>query len=135
VLGIIFIVLLIFTNLCFTNNAERANYVAAFVLAIAPVGETIIPISQGFEEYPTYKDSIIRLNNLHPTPQKLPQQQHLQPENFQKLVLDHLQFEYDADSPVLIKDFHQTINRGEKLALIGPSGTGKTTLLQLINGD
>lgn len=135
VLGIIFILLLVFTSLCFTNSAERANYVASFVLALAPVGETIIPISQGFEEYPTYKDSVIRLNQLHPTPMKLPPQQHLQPQDFTTLQLKHLQFEYNADAPILIKDFQQTIHRGEKLALIGPSGTGKTTLLQLINGD
>ncbi|RHW48504.1 thiol reductant ABC exporter subunit CydC [Bombilactobacillus bombi] len=135
VLGLIFIALLVFTNLHFTNSMARANYVAAFVLAIAPVGETIIPISQGFEEYPTYRDSIVRLNNLHPTPTKLPPQQTIDPAAFQTLTLDHLQFEYNSDSPVLIKNFQQTIKRGDKLALIGPSGTGKTTLLQLINGD
>ncbi|UQS82146.1 thiol reductant ABC exporter subunit CydC [Bombilactobacillus folatiphilus] len=135
VLGLMFLVLLIFTNLYFTGTQEQANYVAAFVLAIAPVGETIIPISQGFEEYPTYQDSVKRLNNLEPTIEQLPTQQHLALQDFQTLQLNHLQFEYDADSPILLTDFNQTIQRGQKVALIGPSGTGKTTLLQLINGD
>lgn len=135
VLGIIFLVLIVFTNLHFTSTQAQANYVAAFVLAIAPVGETIIPISQGFEEYPMYRDSVKRLNQLHPTPQKLPPQQQLAPADFQTLTIQNLQFEYDATTPVLVRNFNQTIQRGEKLALIGPSGSGKTTLLQLINGD
>lgn len=135
VLGVIFLVLIVFTNLHFTSTQAQANYVAAFVLAIAPVGETIIPISQGFEEYPMYRDSVKRLNQLHPTPQKLPPQQQLTPADFQTLTIQNLQFEYDATTPVLVRNFNQTIQRGEKLALIGPSGSGKTTLLQLINGD
>lgn len=135
VLGVIFLVLIVFTNLHFTSTQAQANYVAAFVLAIAPVGETIIPISQGFEEYPMYRDSVKRLNQLHPTPQKLPPQQQLVPADFQTLTIQNLQFEYDATTPVLVRNFNQTIQRGEKLALIGPSGSGKTTLLQLINGD
>lgn len=135
VLGVIFLVLIVFTNLHFTSTQAQANYVAAFVLAIAPIGETIIPISQGFEEYPMYRDSVKRLNQLHPTPQKLPPQQQLTPADFQTLTIQNLQFEYDATTPVLVRNFNQTIQRGEKLALIGPSGSGKTTLLQLINGD
>lgn len=135
VLGVIFLVLIVFTNLHFTSTQAQANYVAAFVLAIAPVGETIIPISQGFEEYPMYRDSVKRLNQLHPTPQKLPPQQQLAPADFQTLTIQNLQFEYDATTPVLVRNFNQTIQRGEKLALIGPSGSGKTTLLQLINGN
>lgn len=135
VLGVIFLVLIVFTNLHLTSTQAQANYVAAFVLAIAPVGETIIPISQGFEEYPMYRDSVKRLNQLHPTPQKLPPQQQLAPADFQTLTIQNLQFEYDATTPVLVRNFNQTIQRGEKLALIGPSGSGKTTLLQLINGD
>ncbi|UQS82976.1 thiol reductant ABC exporter subunit CydC [Bombilactobacillus thymidiniphilus] len=135
VLAGIFITLMFFASYRLTGSVEQANYTAAFVLAVSPVGEAILPISQGFEEYPLYKDSIQRLNDLQPTVQDLPKQAHLDPQQFQNLKINNLQFEYDADSPVLIKDFQQNLHRGQKLALIGPSGTGKTTLLQLVNGD
>lgn len=135
VMGLIFIALLVFTNLKFTGTQEMANYSAAFVLAIAPIGDAILPISQGWEEFPVYNDSIKRLNSLHPTPQNWPDQKKLDPKAFDTLDMSNLQFEYDADSPMLIKNFNQKLHRGEKLALIGPSGTGKTTLLQLIVGD
>ncbi|MFH5812023.1 thiol reductant ABC exporter subunit CydC [Companilactobacillus sp. FL22-1] len=126
---------LIFTNLTMTHNQEQANFVAAVVLAIFPLSDTIIPVSQGFEEWPTYKDSILRLNTIKPVKNSLPKQVSLNPKDFTSLTLDNITFEYDADSPILIKNFSQKIKKGEKLALLGPSGIGKTTILQLILGD
>ena len=126
---------LIFTNLTMTNNQEQANFVSAVVLAIFPLSDSLIPVSQGFEEWPLYKDSINRLNTLKPVKNQLPEQVNLPAADFKELNLEHVSFEYNTDSPILIKDFSQTITRGEKLALLGPSGIGKTTILQLILGD
>ncbi|GAF39585.1 cytochrome bd biosynthesis ABC-type transporter, ATPase and permease component [Agrilactobacillus composti DSM 18527 = JCM 14202] len=139
ILQIIFLVmvlvLIIFTNQHLTANQAQANFVSAFVLAIFPLSDAFIPISTGFDELPLYADSVQRLNDLQPTPQQLPAQQDLDPKTFAQLTLADLQFEYDADSPVLINHFSQTLKKGEKMAVLGPSGTGKTTLLQLILGD
>lgn len=126
---------LIFTNLTMTHNQEQANFVSAVVLAIFPLSDAIIPVSQGFEEWPEYRDSIVRLNTIKPVTKPLPKQVALKPADFQTLTLDNITFEYDADSPILIKNFSQSIRQGEKLALLGPSGIGKTTILQLILGD
>lgn len=126
---------LIFTNLTMTHNQEQANFVSAVVLAIFPLSDAIIPVSQGFEEWPEYKDSILRLNTIKPVSNNLPAQKELVPSDFNSITLDDITFEYDSDSPILIKNFSQTIKRGEKLALLGPSGIGKTTILQLILGD
>jgi ATP-binding cassette subfamily C protein CydC len=126
---------LIFTNLTMTNGQEQANFVSAVVLAIFPLSDAIIPVSQGFEEWPLYKDSIQRLNTIKPVKNNLPAQIDLAPNDFKSLTLNNVSFEYDTDSPILIKNFSQTIHKGEKLALLGPSGIGKTTVLQLILGD
>ena len=48
---------------------------------------------------------------------------------------DHVTYTYpDATVPV-IKDFSTIISRGDKVALIGPNGVGKTTLLRLLLGE
>ena len=135
VFAVMVICFLIFTNLTMTNNQEQANFVAAVVLAVFPLSDAIIPVSQGFEEWPEYKDSIDRLNTIKPVKDNLPTQVDLQPQDFQSITIDKINFEYDTDSPILIKNFSQKIQRGEKLALLGPSGIGKTTILQLILGD
>ncbi|WP_334329454.1 thiol reductant ABC exporter subunit CydC [Companilactobacillus sp. HBUAS59699] len=126
---------IVFTNLTMTNGQEQANFVSAVVLCLFPLSETFIPVSQGYEEWPEYRDSIIRLNTLKPVENNLPKQVELDPNKFDNIKIDNIDFEYDADSPVLIKNFSQTIKRGQKVALLGPSGIGKTTILQLILGD
>ncbi|WP_300560466.1 thiol reductant ABC exporter subunit CydC [Companilactobacillus sp.] len=135
IFAIIMIVMLIFTNLHMTDNQEMANFTAAVVLAALQLSDTFIPVSQGFEEWPQYRDSIKRLNTVQPVEQKLPDQVELAPADFNDISLDHVSFEYASDSPILINDFSQHIAKGEKLALLGPSGIGKTTILQLILGD
>lgn len=135
IFALIMIVMLIFTNIHMTANQEMANYTAAVVLAALQLSDTFVPVSQGFEEWPQYRDSIKRLNTVQPVDQNLPEQVELAPSDFQQLELTNVNFEYATDSPILIKDFSQTIKRGEKIALLGPSGIGKTTILQLILGD
>ncbi len=43
----------------------------------------------------------------------------------------HVSFQYEEDNPVLT-DFNLTIKRGETIALVGPTGAGKSTVVNLI---
>ncbi|CAH9094986.1 unnamed protein product [Cuscuta europaea] len=48
------------------------------------------------------------------------------------VTIKNMDFAYD--DKVLLKNVNLTIERGEKIAIIGPNGCGKSTLLQLIMG-
>ena len=48
-----------------------------------------------------------------------------------QVVFDHVSFGYDANKPVL-KDISITIPGGSIVALVGPTGSGKSTLVNLI---
>jgi ATP-binding cassette subfamily B protein len=48
------------------------------------------------------------------------------------VTFDHVSFAYDADTPVL-NDVSFKINAGETIALVGPTGAGKTTIVNLIS--
>ncbi len=48
-----------------------------------------------------------------------------------KLELQHVHFEYEPGRAI-IKDISLTIHKGETIALVGPSGGGKSTLIDLI---
>ena len=45
--------------------------------------------------------------------------------------IEHLKKEYESAYP--LKDINLTINKGDAICIIGPSGTGKSTLLRMIN--
>ena len=44
---------------------------------------------------------------------------------------DHVRFGYDPEKPV-IKDFSAQVSEGQTVALVGPTGAGKTTMVQLL---
>ncbi len=44
---------------------------------------------------------------------------------------DHVRFGYDADQ-VIIKDFSADVKPGQKIAIVGPTGAGKTTIVKLL---
>ena len=52
-----------------------------------------------------------------------------------KIVAELKEVSMRFDERLLIDKFSATILRGDKVGLIGPNGTGKTTLLKLILGD
>ena len=44
---------------------------------------------------------------------------------------DHVHFGYNADK-IIIKDFSAKVKQGQKIAIVGPTGAGKTTMIKLL---
>ena len=132
--ALIAVSMLIWTNLEWTGNQSMANWVGAFVLVVFPLDQAFSGIAQGVGEWPTYRDAIRHLNDLHPVTRELPPQQPV-PTTFNKIELNDVSFRYTPSDPELITNIDLTIQAGEKIAILGPSGMGKTTLLQLVLGD
>lgn len=47
------------------------------------------------------------------------------------VTFDHVQFGYDKDK-IIINDFSAKIKDGQKIAIVGPTGAGKTTMVKLL---
>ncbi|QFX93938.1 thiol reductant ABC exporter subunit CydC [Fructilactobacillus sanfranciscensis] len=134
--AIILIGTLIWSNWFFNSSQALANYAAAFVLGVFPLMDTFIPVSQAMEEWPMYKDSVLRLNKLSNDEIKPnPDQSAANPDTFKEIKMNDVTFNYPGESVSLIKNVSLEVKRGQKLAIIGPSGVGKTTLLQLLLGS
>ena len=48
-----------------------------------------------------------------------------------EVVFDHVSFSYDKVNPI-IKDLNVTVKAGQKVAIVGPTGGGKTTIVNLL---
>ena len=57
------------------------------------------------------------------------------PNPFNKSIeLRNLSFQYSKDSPMVLKNFNLTINKGSVIGVVGATGCGKSTLLDVIMG-
>ena len=48
-----------------------------------------------------------------------------------KIDFEHVEFGYNEDR-IIIKDFNANVKHGQKVALVGPTGAGKTTMIKLL---
>ena len=74
-----------------------------------------------------------RVFELLETPARTPEPEHPQcPEEIHGAVDIHdLQFSYDPEKP-LIGDFNLSVKPGQRVAIVGPTGCGKTTFINLL---
>ncbi|MNW36249.1 putative ABC transporter ATP-binding protein [compost metagenome] len=49
-----------------------------------------------------------------------------------KVKFEHVQFAYEGTNHPVIKDFSTEVQPGQKIAIVGPTGAGKTTLVNLL---
>ena len=47
------------------------------------------------------------------------------------VTFDHVEFAYDEDK-IIIHDFNAKVKDGQKIAIVGPTGAGKTTIVKLL---
>ncbi len=48
------------------------------------------------------------------------------------IEFNHVSFKYDENGKTIIKDFSAKVKSGQKIAIVGPTGAGKTTMVNLL---
>ena len=54
-------------------------------------------------------------------------------QHFESLQFKHVRFRYNEQSPYVLDDVSFTLLKGQQLALVGTTGSGKSTIIRLIN--
>ena len=101
-------------------------YISSFVNPMRKLSSFSETFANGFAGLKRFVDVM----RTEPTVQDKPNARELK--NVRgEIRVDHVSFAYDSDLPVL-HDVNLTVAPGETVAIVGPSGGGKSTLCQLI---
>lgn len=110
---------------------------SGFLTALLTPASKIVSASQEFQEM---RVDMERIEDIlaYPVQRQAPRQADTEDTEFDKLtgeiVLDHITFGYSKLEKPLIRDFSMTVKPGQRIALVGGSGSGKSTIAKLISG-
>ncbi|MBD0268433.1 MAG: ABC transporter ATP-binding protein [Cyanobacteria bacterium Co-bin8] len=111
------------------TGASFGSYIAAALMLIDPVTHFINNYGE-FKQGEASVDRVAELLQIEPAVRELPQAQEL-PKVTGKVEYRQVTFGYDA-SELVLQDLSLLAQPGEKIALVGSSGAGKTTLVNLL---
>lgn len=104
----------------------------AFVQYVWQIGQPIQTLTQLSGPLQSAKSSLDRIVALLDAPEEMEDVRSTLPENVQgRVEFQQVDFHYHPEKP-LIRDFNLKVNPGEMIAIVGPTGAGKTTLINLL---
>ena len=109
--------------------------IIAVLQYIGMITNAVISISWTLAWLPKVKVSMRRLNEIHSSPdeEKIPEGEGKIPNGFD-LEIHNLSFTYPNSTKSVIENISLSIKEGEHIALIGGTGSGKSTLIKLLAG-
>jgi len=132
-----FFILLIPIGILFSTNPLNVHTLLnlIFYMIFTPIcGVMINKIMNVSQAWMTAKQALDKINEILDETPLSDSPNHLIPDN-SNIELNNVVFDYEKDDNEkhTIDNLSLTINEGETVALVGPSGGGKTTIAQLIN--
>ena len=132
--GLMYLVVILAGGLFLVYGAITPGDLVAYVLYVSTLIATIRRIVEFAEQFQRGMTGIERFAEIMDTPIAIadaPDAKELQVTQG-GIVLQDVSFEYPDDHNKVLRHVNLTIHPGESLALVGPSGGGKTTLCNLI---
>lgn len=136
IIGVAIIFMLIWANKQAGLETITPTLIAAFTLMIMSITDALAPISDAIEHLPSYTDSVQRIKRVEQShlPLDFPKDETWDQSQDATIVLDEVSYHYPNAQRNVIDSFSLTIPVGKKIAILGKSGTGKSTLLKLLAG-
>jgi ATP-binding cassette, subfamily B, bacterial len=108
--------------------------VAFFVLALSNVFEPVQQLSQLFNTVQSAGAGLHKLFDVLDTTVDVPERRHgaVDLPDHGDVEVDGVSFAYAGDGPRVLRDVSLRIPAGSRLALVGPTGAGKSTLAKLV---
>lgn len=135
-MGIGYFILYLFAVKWLKLGQSSVGRLIAFATYIALFWQPIRSLAAAFNQFTNQVTSAQRVFELIDTQsilQEIPDAKELKVENG-KVDFEHISFAYPNEPDVeIIHDMNLTVKPGETIALVGPTGAGKTTIVNLIS--
>jgi ABC-type bacteriocin/lantibiotic exporter with double-glycine peptidase domain len=106
---------------------------AAFMMLHGMVTGPLESLLSAYSQFQYLKNHLRRIDDVLETPTE--PQGTIDPGKLSGLIeVEGASFRYDPGSPWVLEDIYLTARPGEKIALVGPTGAGKTTLARILLG-
>ncbi|HLR51365.1 MAG TPA: thiol reductant ABC exporter subunit CydC [Candidatus Avamphibacillus sp.] len=134
--GLVIIAIMIWTDIQTGAGKFSPTVIAAFVLMTFSITDALLPVSEAVEHVPSYMDSLARIEKVEDeTSEQFGEREtDFQNSNDITMALRNVSYQYPGHSTKAIDNLSLTITPGKKIAVLGKSGTGKSTLLKLMAG-
>ena len=131
-------IMLILLAIILALQYEKTSQVLPIIGVIALAAQRLLPMMQiTYQSYVTLKASmvsLIEIIGILETP-VMPEKNKENKIKFKKdIVIENLKYKYDESSNFIIDKFNITIKKGEKIGIKGATGSGKSTLQDIILG-
>ena len=126
-----YIIINVVGGVLIVNYGVSVGVVVTIVLFAKQFSAPLEQIAQGLSTMQRTKAAAKRVFALLDEPEEQPLNGHL-PENIRgDVCFEHVDFSYNKETP-LIRDLNIDVKQGQKVAIVGPTGAGKTTIVNLL---
>ena len=132
--GLMYLVVIVAGGLFLTFGKIDSGDMVAYMLYVTTLIATIRRIVEFAEQFQRGMTGIERFCEIMDADIEIFDEPNAKPLQIKagQIQLDHVNFEYPDDHNEVLKNVNLMVRPGEKVALVGPSGGGKTTLCNLI---
>lgn len=130
--GVTVLAILYGGRLVLTENSLSASVLIVFIIILSQLLPPIKSLTQAYYDIKRGAASMDRIEEIFNADEVIEEKEDAQPIKEFKYAIEFKDVSFKYEETFVLNNINLKIEKGKKIAIVGPSGTGKTTLMNLI---